>query len=488
MSPKHRSNWSRPAKILILLTLTSALIRFYRLDAQSFWGDEALSALIAASNLSEIWNNVFGSTHPEGYYILLHFWIRVAGRSDFALRYLSAWWGVLSIVLTYQLGRNIRSRRLGLWAAGITTVTPYHVFYSQETRMYMLLYSLTCIIMLAYIQLWRDRKKYYWWIIYVVASMAGLWTHFFAGFVLCALAIHFLVLRLWSGFEIDVSCLGWYGFIIANGAIGVAFILYIPHFIPRLQIVRGWRSSPSLSDLVGLPLTFTVSNFSSGTWQMVTLGSVTFLLIVVGLQVARALRYGFPASKSLLLLSLLLLVPVTVSFIISHVWKPIFAARVLTIVVPALYLLIAWSALHTRERRFNQIILALLLPQMLFGLHNWFFNPAYSKPPIRDAARLVRDSELAKEPVFHAIAESYMVFEHYASSIDNCLLTDPAQPRVGKRIDPEDISNRRFWFVFLPTYAYESQIELRDSLDARFGRQQEWNVGGIKLYHYVSFK
>jgi len=104
--------------MLLFIVLAGAILRLYRLGAQSLWGDEALSALIAASSSADVLNNAFASVHPPGYYFLLHLWRFAAGETDLALRYPSAFLGVLSIVLTFQLGRNIRSKRLGLWANG----------------------------------------------------------------------------------------------------------------------------------------------------------------------------------------------------------------------------------------------------------------------------------------------------------------------------------------------------------------------------------
>lgn len=47
-----QSNW-----LIVLMTLAGAVLRFYRLDAQSLWvGDEAFSAVIAADRLSEVLN------------------------------------------------------------------------------------------------------------------------------------------------------------------------------------------------------------------------------------------------------------------------------------------------------------------------------------------------------------------------------------------------------------------------------------------------
>jgi 4-amino-4-deoxy-L-arabinose transferase-like glycosyltransferase len=504
MIRKSLSSWSRSAWILLLIVLVGAVLRLYRLDAQSFWGDEAFSALIAASSSAQVLGNAFASVHPPGYYFLLYLWRSVAGGTDLALRYPSTLLGVLGIVLTYQLGRNIRSKHLGLWAAGITTLAPYHVFYSQEARMYSLLYCLACVIMLAYIRLWRGGGLG-WWTAFVLASAAGLWTHFFAGFVIAVVGGHFCLLRLWrtdSGrpppwrISTGKASPGWCGFFIANAVIALTFGLYLPRFVGQTQIVdtETWRVPPSLGELVGLPLALAISQFLSGVWQMVAFGCVTFLVIIVGLQVARALWQRAPASDWLLLLALLFLVPVATSFVVSQFWKLIFLARVLIVVVPAFYLLIAWGAAHTRERRFNQLVLLLLLPQVILGLYHWFFVPSYAKPPVRDAAHLVRESELADAPVIHAVATSYKIFAHYAPDLDNRLLSgspmslqpDEVYERMGGEvINPAAIPGDCFWFVVFPIHSHEFQFAMRDDFDVRFQRQQEWDVSGIQIIYYV---
>lgn len=501
---QSHSNWSRPAWTLFLIVLVGAALRLYRLDAQSFWGDEAFSALIAAASSAKVLGNAFASVHPPGYYFLLHLWRSAAGGTDLALRYPSALLGVLGIVLTYQLGRNIRGKRLGLWAAGITALAPYHIFYSQEARMYTLLYCLICVVMLAYVRLWQS-KGFGWWIVFVLASVVGLGTHFFAGFVVAVLGVHFCLLRLWrTVFDRPppwrVSARkappGWLGFFVANGVIGLIFGLYLPRFFSQAQVVDAeiWRVPPSLGELVGLPLALTISQFLSGVWQMVAFGCVTFLVIIIGLQVVRALWRRDPAADWLLLLALLFLVPVTTSFVISQFWKLVFLARVLIIVVPAFYLLIAWSAGHTRERRFNRFVLLLLLPQAILGLYHWFFVPSYSKPPVRDTAYLVQESEFADAPVLHASATSYKIFNHYAPDLDNRLLTgspmslqpDEVYERMGGGlVDPAAVPGDRFWLIIFPIHSHEFQFGVRDDFDVRFNRQREWNVGGIQIYYYV---
>jgi uncharacterized membrane protein len=504
MKTEKQTGWSKAAWVLVVLTLIGAFLRFYRINAQSFWGDEAISSLIATSSTSDVLNNARASTNPPGYYLLLHFWHPLAGSSDLAWRFPSALMGVLGICLVYQLGRSIRSKRVGLWAAAITTLAPFHVFYSQEARMYTQLHSLTCILMLSYLRLWQDGKRS-WWVVFFLASVVGIWTHFFIGFVIAILAAHFALVKL--RFEIfkspSLKFLGaptssprWVDYFLVNGAILVVFGLYLPRFVDQVKMVKSatWRSvPPSLSRLVGLPLAFTVSQFLRGLPQLMSSGLTTFLAIVVGLQVARALWQGPPRDRWLGLLCVFSLGAPGVTFLISRLWKPVFADRYLIVAMPAFYLLLAWGATHTRERRVNQFLLLILFLLMIWGLHNWYFDVSFAKPPIRDAVNHIQTSKLASAPVVHGTATSHRLFEHYAVDMDNRLLADSSMAQRAedilkskeKVIRPNAVPNSGFWYIFYPIHSLEFQLTQQDRFDIKFNQEYECNIDGIYLYYYA---
>lgn len=504
MKVRRPAGWSTSAWIVVLITLVGALLRFYRLDAQSFWGDEAFSAVITAGRLSDALNNPL-SVNPPGYFLVLNLWRSLAGGSDFALRFPSALLGVLGIPLTYRLGREIRGRSLGAWAASITALAPYHVFYSQEARMYTQLHSLACVLMLAYVRLWRGGRRA-WWLVVSLASMAGLWTHFFAGFAIALLAGYFFLLKLWSddfhrpgswSSDAGGSRPSWLDFIVANGAVLLLFGSYAPRFLSQVQMYESetWHESPSIESLVGLPSALTAGQFLSRSGQTMAFVLMTFLVIIVALQIVRALWQRSPAARWLLLLSMLSLVPPTAAFLIARVWKLVFATRILIISVPAFYLLLAWSATHTRERRFNQLMLVGLFILMGWGLHNWYFDPSFAKPPIRDAAHYVQGSELATAPVMHGTGTSYRLFQHYARDLDNHLLSgSPLAQRVEQVIEesgnasikPGTIPFDEFWYVVFPVHSLEFQLAGRDDFDAEFDREHEWDVDGIQLVYYAN--
>jgi uncharacterized membrane protein len=60
----------------------------------------------------------------------------------------------------------------------MTALMPFHLFYSQEMRMYSQLFLLSSLEVLCQARLWRDRRSF-WWPLYLLVSLLGLYTHYF---------------------------------------------------------------------------------------------------------------------------------------------------------------------------------------------------------------------------------------------------------------------------------------------------------------------
>jgi hypothetical protein len=88
--------------VLVGLVLLAFAIRIYRLDFQSLWRDEVDAIRFAQRSLPEIAADFLEIGHNGPlYYLLLHFWIRLAGTSEFAVRFFSLMFGTLTIPLVF---------------------------------------------------------------------------------------------------------------------------------------------------------------------------------------------------------------------------------------------------------------------------------------------------------------------------------------------------------------------------------------------------
>ncbi|HZY43847.1 MAG TPA: glycosyltransferase family 39 protein, partial [Anaerolineae bacterium] len=206
---------SRSTIILLIILIFAAALRFYRIDAQSFWNDEGNSARIAERSLQLITEGAAGDIHPPLYYYVLHFWRGAFGSSELALRSLSAILGIALVWLTYLIAKRLFDVKIGLIAVLVAAIDPFQIYYSQEARMYMLLAVIGAASTLVLIQLlerWGSAYQpisqsvnqgaqqkitsspFHLFILSLLYAL-GLYTHYAFPFVIVT---HFLIVIAWA--------------------------------------------------------------------------------------------------------------------------------------------------------------------------------------------------------------------------------------------------------------------------------------------------
>ena len=180
---------------IIAVIILAFALRIYCLDHQSIWYDEGVSVYFANQGLRDLVAGVSADNHPPLHFFALHLWLKLAGQSEFSVRFLSLISGVLSVPLLFKLGRELFNRRVGLLAAFLLSISPFHVWFSQEARMYTLAALLGLASVYTFVLLLRKGARSarllrlgsvqgYLWLSYVVASTLGLYTHFYVGFII----------------------------------------------------------------------------------------------------------------------------------------------------------------------------------------------------------------------------------------------------------------------------------------------------------------
>ncbi|NLE43760.1 MAG: hypothetical protein GX620_03465 [Chloroflexi bacterium] len=162
--------------IIAVLCLSALFLYFLRLDIAPLWWDEGISIETAGLALPDlIRTTVTDDVHPPGYYLLLHYWMRLTGSSPFSVRALSALAGVLLVPLLYASGRRLGGQRTGCAAGLLGTIAPFAVHYAREARMYSLGIALAALSTYAYLRiLYGARDRRVWWMAYVMGSVVGL--------------------------------------------------------------------------------------------------------------------------------------------------------------------------------------------------------------------------------------------------------------------------------------------------------------------------
>ena len=150
-------------------------LRVLRLDYVNFHSDEAFFIQIAYQG-TFMGSLGFNEPHPPLFLAMLQAWMGPAGVSAFAIRLLPVLYGTLLAPLTWQLGRLIGSRRLGLAGAFVAAANPVFIFYSKEVRNNGLM-AVTGALSLVLLLLALRRPRLL--PAYVVAALAALYSHYY---------------------------------------------------------------------------------------------------------------------------------------------------------------------------------------------------------------------------------------------------------------------------------------------------------------------
>ncbi|MCJ7812898.1 glycosyltransferase family 39 protein, partial [bacterium] len=152
--------------LLMILCICGAFLRFWNLGSQSFWVDE-VNALYAAQ--SWMANGEF--TLPSGwvydraviYTFITAFLYKGFGVSEWATRFPSAFFGLLSILISYVLGTKIFNKKVGLLTAFLVAFSHFEVGWSRTAKMYTLLQCFTLVFVYTFIKAFetdsRDQDK-----------------------------------------------------------------------------------------------------------------------------------------------------------------------------------------------------------------------------------------------------------------------------------------------------------------------------------------
>ncbi len=148
--------------------------------------DEAFSVWEAQMDLALLTEFTASDVHPPLYFWLLHLWLKVAGLSEFAIRALSVFAATLSLLPIYLITlRMTRRRYAAMIALGLAALSPFHIHWSQDARMYALATMFCSFTVYAY---WSGRMR-----LFVFAGIGALLSHYFAALALGLIVMHRVV-------------------------------------------------------------------------------------------------------------------------------------------------------------------------------------------------------------------------------------------------------------------------------------------------------
>lgn len=361
-----------PILLLGAVLVLAGGLRLGGLDRMGLGIDEAFSLSLASYGPRDILIGTAADQHPPLFYLLLHGWMQLAGRSVFAIRLLSALIGWVTIALIYRIGRHFGTE-VGLLAAGLLAISPAHIWYSQETRMYALLVLLGTLSTWLAWRWWADDTARTWprSLLYVAVTLAALYTHYFTLFLIAAQNIAGLLLGWLQANEGRWPLAGRW--LAIQTVVLIGFLPWLPTMIDQTLHHRlDWIPHASWP-LVRQSWLYLL--YGAG-WQGSLLDCVGAIL-GLGLMALAVWPHQRSATHSKTDLYWVLLwfwVPVLLIILVA-LYSPIYQDKQLLIVIPPLVVLLATGLLRFRHWIWRGILIAAILALTIVPLLQQYANP-----------------------------------------------------------------------------------------------------------------
>jgi mannosyltransferase len=496
--------------ILLLITALAAFLRFFRLDYQSLWYDEAYTASVtdpARVGLSYIW-----SSGPVAYMPPLHHTLvylsRLVGTGEVSLRLPSVLAGILTVVLIYLTAKYCFNRRVAAIASLIATVSTFHVYYSQEARAYALLMLLSIASTYFLVRALREKRQV-WWLLYMASSAMGLYTHLYMAFLVMAQNAYLLLAwekrrisgRAWILSQIVpfllfspwlITYALFYMDILlgATGAHGRAIRdLQVPPFDVTILTQTVGMTFAAMFDITRVfPLDILSPAWQAGAmWLQEAVPRLAVPYLLFSAIALWRLRYHTATRDYGILIALLFLLPLLLMLLISFA-IPILNPRHFSFAYPYFCIFLALGVDTLRKAWVKMFLLIGIIAVNAVGLANYYDNPLVQREPWREVASLLEQNARPTDVVFVCCSEAEIALDYYYSG--SPLPTGLTVPFTGAPTEPwtylQSIMARRprTWLILWGDWGQASVYS--DPLREHCQKVQHPDVNRIEVYLYES--
>lgn len=495
------SSWACRYRTIAFISvlLGGGLLRFAGLGKESIWLDEATSLIIARMDLPSVIAWAAADVHPPLYYMVLHFWLRL-GETEYAIRALSAVFGVLTIVTVYSLACDLLGQRAGILSALLLALAPLHIWYCQEARMYVMVTMLSLLASrLLLLGLRSDAatanrsgsRSIRYWLAYVLVSALALYTHYFALFAWFFSNL-FALYWLWRRRSSQ-----WRRWLTAQAVTLMTFLPWVPILLRQVTTGGGgWveRSlgRPSPYSLLDTWLSFSVGpdsqvyplvlrRFAYGLFAICAAAALYRLW-----RVDRSVDRTWRRQEGLLFCVLYSGLSVLAVWLLSQV-KPMYSTRYLLIFLPGYCMLIAAGLGQLPGRGARQVATLVLVLTLLVG--NWHAWRVEQNADWRGVASYVANKAEPGDVVLFSPRWNVKPFEYYSrGSVDNNMdLPIPVTLEAANRV-VSDIAERhkRVWLVWQEGHYSDVNGLAKQVLDSQYSAiDGAWFRGVDQLMLYA---
>ncbi|WP_291130385.1 glycosyltransferase family 39 protein [Flavobacterium sp. UBA7682] len=478
-------NWTKSNYALIAILIFAAILRFYHLDYQSIWLDEIHTMLEAnpKQSMSDVYVAIStGEQMPPLYFYSIYFLFKIFGYTTIVARVFSAVLGIISIFTIYQFGKELYSKQVGLIAALLLCLNPFHLFFSQEARPYIILLIFTILAFTALVKFVKkpNRKNA---IFYGLFAGLMLSSHFFGLFVIVSQYFVLLVFLILSDKATRVS------FFVNSFISGiVTLLLFIPaiKILIRVTEIKAFWIQPTTIETIKQIF----KDFCGNSDFILTL-SILALLYYLFIQVKEPKTkktYSDIVSNKLFLSSIILfswvLIVLAIPILRSYLTVPMIVSRYFIVILPALIVLISISIYRIKSNLIATLVVLLFSVGLLYQtIVNNNYYTSISKTQFREITQFIINNNTSNDPVVTTLGWH---FSHFLAN-DKVMMTLKGKPLQDYVVEMEQDSTKvqSFWYVDAHGNPYKVKEQEQKFLDQKFIVEKSKDLFDCWTRHYV---
>ena len=494
--------------LLLAVVAFGAWLRFAGLGRPSLWLDEMLHVYRATETLAQpwyAWLTGFSFEVENGsLFYASQLLARAVAEGEVAVRLAPALWGTLAVAVIGLAGRALGGPWTGFAAALLLALSPYHVYYSREGRVYALIMLFSCLLLWVFLRRPSARNALLGFAVCLGAAYVGA----VAGPLLGAAAGCAGLLVLMAVWRIRDRPLGkWLreasvrheALLLAAAAAAVVLValLYLgaPRYTPEPGEERG--TTPKVTDALSrAALERTASALAHSGLDSARLESraawfLGFAFFGILATLRRNPRAGVVAAS-------LFVATLVASFVTLYYLNQWFLVRYLAAAVPPFVLLLAAGVAELARLigsllrrvipesagRFAEGTVAVVLLAAL-GLPNLAAarSEPYKKADWRHAARLLEDLALPGEQVIASNEWSKICLKHYLGDSPKGLTVEDAGQKT-PNAKKMAAAAKSAWLI---TAGYHGRTDIRGWFRSH---HPIWTtpIEGLGLYFYPGFR
>lgn len=276
--------------LLIFILIITIGLRSYHLGYKSISIDEAIGSLYSVEPVHRVLIFTINDVHPPLFYILHHFWIQLFGWNESALRSISVFFGLLSVISLFYLGKLIFDRKTGLIAAFLLALSPWHIWISQNARSNSMLLFVVIISTYSFYQILKTGHKK-WFLLHCIATLIGIYTHYFTFMVWIAQTIYVFM----SSFTRNHFIKSW---IVSQIIVLVGYFIWLPFMISQFFTKSRPLYKSLTPEFIKNLYDFLNPYAAIQNKPLFFIGEIFFLfLIIVGLTILFRRRYAHATNS-----------------------------------------------------------------------------------------------------------------------------------------------------------------------------------------------